>query len=140
MRFAGRMFKADRFWAIEIPILGVATQGRTRAEACDMVVDALETLVHRRGFRAHLHRGTNGYIEVSANDPVPLVALLLRRLRARHHLSLCEVARRLGATSHNAYARYEQGASIPTVAMLHRLIQAVSPEKDFVLSESRSAS
>ena len=108
MRFAGRVFKAGRFWAIEVPLLGVATQGRTRAEALAMVADAIEALVHRRGFKVQVHLGSGGYFEVGAEDPALLVALLLRRLRARHHLSLAEVARRLGAASHNAYARYDE--------------------------------
>jgi len=30
MRFAGRVFKSGRFWAIEVPMLIVFSQGRTK--------------------------------------------------------------------------------------------------------------
>jgi transcriptional regulator with XRE-family HTH domain len=53
-------------------------------------------------------------------------------------LSLSEVARRLGVTSINTYARYEQGRSVPTVQKLSQLFAAVSPERDFVLVESEA--
>jgi transcriptional regulator with XRE-family HTH domain len=48
------------------------------------------------------------------------------------------VARRLGARSHNTYARYEQGRATPTVVKLMQLLEAVSGERDFVLVESRA--
>jgi transcriptional regulator with XRE-family HTH domain len=51
-------------------------------------------------------------------------------------LSLAEVADRLGVASINAYARYEQGRSIPTVQKLSQLFAAVSPRRDFVVVES----
>jgi hypothetical protein len=33
MRFAGRVFRVYRYWAVEVPILEVVTQGRTRKSA-----------------------------------------------------------------------------------------------------------
>lgn len=50
--------------------------------------------------------------------------------------SLREVASRLGATSRNAYARYERGEVVPTVDKLHALLKAASPGGDFVIRES----
>jgi len=41
MRFAGRVFRVGRMWAIEVPILGVATQGRTKKESFTMIADAM---------------------------------------------------------------------------------------------------
>lgn len=57
---------------------------------------------------------------------------------ATAHSSLADVSRRLGARSLNAYARYEQGRSVPTVQKLSELLSAVSPHKDFVLVESQT--
>jgi transcriptional regulator with XRE-family HTH domain len=51
-------------------------------------------------------------------------------------VSLSEVARRLGSRSKTAYARYEQGRSVPTVEKLFELLAAVAPGEDFVLQES----
>ena len=101
-----------------------------------MIADAIESLVHREGFRVWVYPGKGDYFEVGANDQAVLGALLLRRQRIKRGLTLEEVARRLGAKSHNAYARYEQGRSVPTFDRLTRLLEAVSPESDFVLIES----
>jgi transcriptional regulator with XRE-family HTH domain len=62
------------------------------------------------------------------------VAVLLRRARARSGLSLAEVSRRLGHSSRNSYARYEQGRAVPTVEKLAELLGAVGC--DLVLRES----
>ena len=49
---------------------------------------------------------------------------------------LADVAERLGAKSRNAYARYEQGESVPTADKLMELLVALDPGRDFVLSEA----
>jgi transcriptional regulator with XRE-family HTH domain len=61
---------------------------------------------------------------------------MLRRQREKHGVSLAEVARRLGSRSKTAYARYEQGRSVPTVEKLFQLLGAVAPGEDFVFKES----
>jgi transcriptional regulator with XRE-family HTH domain len=65
-----------------------------------------------------------------------LTAFLLRRQRKNSGLSLYDVQKRLGAKSHNIYARYEQGRSIPSIVKLYELLSAVSPDRDFILTES----
>lgn len=138
MRFAGRVFKVNRHWAVEIPILGVATQGRSRKDALGMIAEAIELLVNRPGFAAQILPCEGEHFEIGANDQAALTALLLRRERMRSGLSLAQVATRLGARSLNAYARYEQGRATPTVQKLSQLFSAVAVNGDFVLSESRA--
>ncbi|MBN2207349.1 MAG: helix-turn-helix transcriptional regulator [Candidatus Aminicenantes bacterium] len=82
--------------------------------------------------------GTAGRFEIGASDEAGLTALLLRRARIRSGLSLTEVAARLGQKSVNAYARYEQGRSVPSVRKLSQLYAAVGRTGDFVIDESRS--
>jgi predicted RNase H-like HicB family nuclease len=137
MRFGGRIIKSGRYWAIEVPILGVVTQGRTKKEAYEMIADALEALVNKEGFKAEVYPGKGDYFEVYSQDLAAMIAFLLRRQRVRHGLSLAEVAGRLGAKSLNTYARYEQGKSVPTVEKFSQLLSAVSPERDFVLVEGQ---
>lgn len=138
MRLSGRVFRQDRFWAIEVPILGVNTQGRSRRDAFAMIADAVQELVHRKGFRVNVHPGEGEAFELSSSDPAALTALMLRRLRYRSGLTLAEVAERLNAKSLNAWARYEQGRAVPTIAKLSQLFAAVAPGRDFVITESRS--
>jgi hypothetical protein len=138
MRFAGRVFKVGRQWAVEVPILDVVSQGRTKKDAIEMIGDAIETLANKPGFRVDVFPGSGEYFEVGSTDQSTLTALLLRRARQQSGLSLAQVARRLGSTSVNAYARYEQGRSTPSVQKLTELFGAVSPDRDLVLVPSEA--
>lgn len=136
MRFQGKLYKDGKFWLVEVPVFGAMTQGRSRKEALEMIADWFATMVDRPGFAVTIHEGKQGNFEISASDTKAMVGLLLQRQRQLHGLSLTAVAERLGAKSRNAYARYEQGSSMPTVEKLDKLLQAVSGGRDFVLSPS----
>jgi|TARA_B100000809_G_C14996782_1_gene480017 predicted RNase H-like HicB family nuclease/DNA-binding XRE family transcriptional regulator len=136
MRFSGKVYKEGKFWLAEIPVLDLMTQGHTRKEAFVMVSDLLETLVNRPEFSVRVHPDRHGNFEVSSSDARSLISLLLRRQREQSGLSLAEAAERLGAKSRNAYARYEQGRSIPSVEKLSELLRAVSSGRDFILQQS----
>ena len=137
MRLAGRMFKSGSFWVVDVPLLGVTTQGHTKNEAYVMIADAIEELVGKRGFSINVYPGPSGYFEIGSLDLPALIAFFLRRQRKKKGLTLEEAARRLGASSINAYARYEQGRSVPTVEKFRQLLAAISPDADFVLLESQ---
>jgi len=96
MRFIGHVFKCGKFWAIEVPILDVVSQGRTKTEAYEMIADAIESLVDRKGFKVRVFRGEGEEFEIGASDQTLLAALLLRRERLKSGMSLAEVAERLG--------------------------------------------
>ena len=136
MRFAGKLVKDGRWWLAEIPMLDAMTQGRTRREALKMVKDWIETAVNRDDFCAEVHEKGRSEFEVSGSDAKSMVALLLRRRRAASGASLREMASRLGATSRNAYARYERGEAAPTLEKLDALLKATSPGGDFVIRET----
>lgn len=136
MRLAGRVFRSGRYWAIEVPILGVVTQGSTKKNAFDMISDAIESLVNKKGFKLEVFPGKNSYFEVGSLDMAVLTSFLLRRQRIKHGLTLLDVTKRLGAKSHNTYARYEQGKSVPSIEKFNQLLSAISPDRDFVLTES----
>ena len=95
-------------------------------------------MVNRPRFTLKVLPGTGEHFEVSSEDQPTLTAFLLRRARQRAGLSLAQVAERLGATSINAYARYEQGRSVPTIQKLSELFAAVMPHRDLVLVESET--
>jgi hypothetical protein len=136
MRFSGRAWKDGATWLVEVPALDVMTQGRTKRDALAMIADAVEGFVDRPGFRAEVHVGDGGAIEVGSANAAALTALLLRRRRQASGLTLAEVAARLGASSHNAYARYEQGRAVPTVEKLVELLSVVDDEHDVVIGRS----
>jgi predicted RNase H-like HicB family nuclease len=136
MRFEGNVTRDGRFWLAEIPLLDAMTQGRSRKEALAMIADWMETMVNREGFRAQAHpRGKNEF-ELSGSDAAAMTALLLRRRRDANGASLRDVAMRLGASSRNAYARYERGEAVPTVEKLDELLKAAAPGEDFVIRQA----
>jgi DNA-binding XRE family transcriptional regulator len=135
MRLAGRVWKEGRHWLAEVPMLDALTQGHTRAEALRMLVDLVVTMADRAGFSVKAFPGAGEELEIGTPDSAALVAVMLRRQREKHGLSLSEVARLLGASSKTAYARYEQGRSVPSVEKLFELLRAVAPKQDFVLRE-----
>jgi DNA-binding transcriptional regulator YiaG len=117
--------KDGKHWLAEASLLDVLTQGRTRADAGRMLADAVSELLEVQGLASRVSVIIGKASVTLTGDPAALIALALRRQRERHGLSLADVAKRLGASSRNAYARYEQGRSVPTVAKLDELFRAI---------------
>jgi DNA-binding transcriptional regulator YiaG len=136
MRFSGTIYKDGKFWLAEIPILDLITQGKTKKETYEMVADMLESLVNKEEFKVEVYKGKKKKFEVGSSEPKYMVSLLLQRKREHSGLSLSQVAARLGMKSRNTYARYEQGRSVPSVEKLNELLNAVSPQRDIVITES----
>ncbi len=136
MRFKGRIWRDGRFWLAEVPFLDVLTQGRTKKEAYEMIRDAIEALVDQEEFAAQVIPGKGESFEVFSQDVRSLIALMLKRQRQASGLSLSEVAEKLQQNSKTAYARYEQGKSLPTVEKLVDLLTTVAPGKDIVFGLS----
>ncbi len=129
MRLEVELKKEGSFWLIEAPALDVMTQGKTKKEACAMLADAIKLLVNKKGFKASVKAAPQGrefYLCSTDNDS--LIALLLRRQRQKHGLTLKELAERLGSTSVNSFARYEQGKASPSLAKLLELMTAIDPK------------
>lgn len=139
MRFQGRLHKEGRFWLAEVPVFDAMTQGGTRRAALDMIADWFVSMAGRKGFSVKIHAIGKSRFEVNSSDTRVMVSLLLQRQRQKSGLSLAQAAQRLGAKSRNAYARYERGASVPTVEKLEELLRAVTPGRDLVLQQSAAA-
>lgn len=136
MRFRGKVYKDGNFWLAEVPIFDAMTQGHTRKEALAMIADWFETLASCPGFSIQVYEANKGEFEIGASDTKVMIRLLLQRQRQLNGLSLAAAAKRLGAKSRNAYARYERGTSVPSIEKLDELLQAVSPGQGFVLLPS----
>jgi hypothetical protein len=139
MRFQGTLRRSGKWWLAEVPVFDALTQGESRREALEMIGDWFETMVGRRGFKAAVRATGPRDFEIGSNDARVMISLLLRRQRQRSGLSLAEVSQRLHAKSRNAYARYEQGACVPTIEKLDELLRAIDPERDLVLGQGDAA-
>lgn len=138
MRFPGKLRRDGKLWLAEVPVFSAMTQGRTRSDALAMIADWFATMVDRPRFGVRVLNVHGSRFEIAA-DTRPMISLLLRRQRHESGLSLAEVAVRLGARSRNAYARYEQGVTAPTVEKLSELLKAIAPDRDILVDLSRAA-
>ena len=139
MRFQGKLIRDGKWWLAEVPVFAAMTQGRTRKEALEMIADWFLSVVDRKGFAVQVHPTGRDDFELSSKDSRQMIALLLKRQRQHSGLSLAQVAERLGAKSRNAYARYEQGVSVPTVDKLDELLRAIAPDREIVVRQSDAA-
>lgn len=139
MRFHGMLYRNGKHWLAEVPVFDAMTQGRTRTVALAMIDDWFVSMVDRPDFSLRVFADGRADFEVASDDPRPMISLLLRRQRQKSGLSLTQVAERLGAKSRNAYARYEQGIAVPTVAKFDELLRAVAPDRDIVVRQSDAA-
>jgi DNA-binding XRE family transcriptional regulator len=139
MLITGKIWKDGKDWLAESEIADVMTQGATRVDAGMMLADAIESLVDRKGFKVTVRYANNeGDVVIEANDPAALAALVLKRQRVAHGLSLADVAEKLGQSSKTSYARYEQGQVVPSLEKFQELLDAVAPEFGVTISRTRT--
>lgn len=143
MMLIGKIAKQEgRFWSADVEAIGVFTQGESRKEACAMIKDAIEGLVERPGFEVTVTEAgfdDQAYrVHIGANQPGLLAAHVLKYQREVHGLSLAAVAKKLGVTSRNAYARYEQGTAEPSMSKYLEILAVVAPNMALVV-EPREA-
>ena len=143
MMLIGRISKAEgQWWLAECDAIGGITQGKSRKDACVMLADLIQVMardeLERIGLEVTVTEaaplGSNAFeVLVTSNDPAALAALVLRHQRQNHGMSLADVAVKLGLSSRNAYARYEQGQSVPTIDKFLELLRAVAPEMTVII-------
>ena len=135
MKIEGKLEKkaGEKLWGVDIPEIGIFTQGRTKKDACEMAKEAIELVVDIEGFKVTIEPGKNNIFFVVPNNTGPILAMILRQKRIDNGLSIREVAGRLGQSSPNSYGRYETGKSIPTIEKFDELLAAIDPGLSSIL-------
>ncbi len=135
MKIEGKLEKkaGEKIWGVDIPEIGIFTQGRTKKEAYEMAQEAIELVVELEGFKVTIEPGQNNSFFVIPNKIGPILAMVLRQKRVDNGLSIRQVADRLGQSSPNAYGRYETGKSIPTIEKFDELLAAIDPGSSSIL-------
>lgn len=132
--FPSRAQKSGRYWAAQVPLLLVFTQGKTKKEACEMLKDAIEELVEDSKFSINYSLSNDGHIHISAKDSAKLMGFALRQQRLLKGLSVREVAKRMGFNSPNAYSRYENSkVPNPSLDKFSQLLKAIDNELEPIL-------
>lgn len=133
MMITARIEKDGTWWGAHCDIAGVFTQGKSETEARQALADAFEDVVNDPAFKVTVSPlDDGGTVVVEANDPGKLLSVALRYQREVHKLSLADVADKIGASSRNGYARYEQGA-VPKLETLLEVLKAIAPDVTIAL-------
>ena len=132
MKLEGRVWKDHKFWLVELPLLDLLTQGKSKKNALFMIKDAVELLINDKSFSCKIIPTKDKIFYLDTEEIDLLIPLILKRLRERNNLSIREVAERLGHKSHTAYARYETGK---VKASLDKFVECVKviDEHDLIL-------
>ena len=107
MKIEGKLEKiaGEKLWGVDIPKIGIFTQGRTKKEACEMAKEAIELVVDLDEFRVTIEPGQNNNFFIIPNNIGPILAMLLRQKRVDNGLSFREIADTntgSGQTMHNS--------------------------------------
>lgn len=139
MIFTGHLWKEGKFWVITVPSMEITTQGKSKKDALYMIADAIECHVDKPRFKVKVSLleesdrklstgGGQETFSLASNDDAELIALFLKRQRQLNHLTVRDVAKRLGYASPSAYAQYESGRHIPGLDKISRFITAMNPK------------
>ena len=132
MKLEIKLTKQDNFWITEVPILDLMTQGKTKKEALEMIQDAVEELLNIKKLDINIQNLGKEYY-LSSQNYEALIPMILRRQRQKQGLTLKELADRVGSSSVNYFARYEQGRATPSIIKLLELLETINPKLGLVL-------
>ena len=133
MKIEGKLIRSGKWWAVEIPLLLIYTQGKTKKDAYLMAADAVEAIVDEKSFKVKVTEGPDNTFSIGSSNDSVLMALALKQQRAEHHLSVRDIAKRLGSNSPSAYSRYEQGKVKPSLDKFTQLLKAIDPRLEPIL-------
>ncbi|MBL7685464.1 MAG: type II toxin-antitoxin system HicB family antitoxin [Deltaproteobacteria bacterium] len=133
MVFKGFLWKEKKNWLIEIPSLDLTTQGKTKQDAFFMLQDAIKCLLANPHFKTKitlLKSESRKIVEfvLQSNNDKSLIGLFLKQQRQKQHLTVREVAHRLGYQSASAYAQYETGKHSPGIDKITKFLSAINPK------------
>lgn len=140
MELEGKVWKDGKFWIVEVPVIDVCTQGRTRKEALIMIENAIMELIFEyfhtfetEDLKLEILDREKNVIGIKASNNNLMLSFSLIRQRELSKSTVREVAERLGSKSPNAYAQYERGKMRITLDQYERLLQAVNPNRPPIL-------
>lgn len=128
MRFEGQIFKNKGMYLVEVPALGLLSQGKSLAEAKKMARASLEDFIGKPDFEAKVTFLNEKRFIIEGSDSRYVIGLMLRSLRQKAGLTIRQVAEALGAKSPRAYSAYENGERLPSTDKLAELIRAIDPD------------
>jgi predicted RNase H-like HicB family nuclease len=96
MILPGIITKEDGFWIAECAALDAMTQGRTKKEALQMLLDWVQTALDDPSFSIDLREVSKGALHLTFEDPRRIVGLIIERARESAGMTYEEVAFKVG--------------------------------------------
>ena len=124
--FLNKPKKGSKYWAVEIPSLGVHTQGTSKNDAYAMARDAVGVLfdsIKMSAIEVSDETADGCLISLPANKEV--FSKFLRASRISHNLTIMDMAKRLNSKSPTSYARYESGKIMPSMEKFSEILEAL---------------
>jgi len=138
MQLRGKIWKDGKHWVISCPALLADTQGISKKNALAMMEDWVKTMIENPNIEVIAQLSGKDEFTLSFKDPLPIIGLMLKRLRTTSNLTLEEAKERLGAKSRNTYWQYETGAHEPTIGTLEKLFDAMDCDMEINLVRRRA--
>ncbi len=134
MRIQGKLTRSGSWWAVEIPLLLLFTQGKTKKEAYEMAKDAVESLINEAELGIEvIPSDENGFfIEMSESKQVLSAALKQNRMASGK--TIREIVKILGQSSPTAYKRYELGKVEMSLQKFYELMSAIRTDMKPVIT------
>ena len=135
IKLEGKVWKSNKskFWITYVESLDISTQGNSEQNSIAMLKNAVKLLVNKKKFRIVVRPDKNGKFHIFASDTKTWLGFILQRLRMKEGLTIEEVADRMGSSSKTAYARYEQGKSLPGLEKLSQILKAIGSKSETTL-------
>lgn len=137
MKLEGHIFKDGNVWISEIEMLDLMTFGTTKKDAANMMADAIQELIGDKKFKAQVDSQKDNFFTIKTNDDDKLISLILKRQRVKRNLSIADVVERLGFSSRNAYARYENTNTKISFSKFLELYRTITSD-DIILKSNAS--
>lgn len=118
-------------YLVEIPDLELMTQAESLDDVIPMVTDMLNLVFEDTGMDDCVIEWDDkaaGRFSVGTEKVDALLAFIMKRKRKEAGITLVQLAERLGFSSHNAIAAYEQATRSPTVEKLAEIAEGLGYE------------
>jgi transcriptional regulator with XRE-family HTH domain len=124
MRLSGKLKKEGKFWAVESSDLQAYTQGTSKQNALEMMVDWIRSMLDQPDFKVDIAAYGNKFA-MSFDDPKPILGLLFAQTRAATGLTLQQMVTRIGKGSPPNISQYETGKHDPSFTKAQELVNAM---------------
>jgi len=125
MILTGKLWKDGRYWLIECPTLDALTQGLTKKEALEMMVDWVKTALNDSSFKVQIVESGKSGFQMKFDDPKPILGLMIDRAREAAGLTYEEVAKRVGLKSRSGIKTMASGKHDPRFSKIANVLGAI---------------